>query len=206
MKRALLTTLLLWLCVAVPAPAADPAEAQRLIEQTAAETKKALAERQAELQADPDAVFDLVEDILLPHADFEAIAQLVLGRHWRTASPEQRQRFTEEFRDLIVRTYARSLLAYQDFEIRTLPLRPSNKDDRTTVRAEVVTGERPPIQVDYTMCHRGGRWKICNVTIDRTINFVINYRKQIDEQIRRDGLDGVIAMISDRNARMAVRQ
>lgn len=186
--------------VAVPVLAApDPQQARQVIEQTTEKMREVLLANRAELSRDTSKIKDYVREIMLPHYDADTVAKLVLGQHWRSASPEQRQRFTEEFRDLLINTYAKALLEYVDTKIDYLAVRPSNRANRVTVRTKVDPPDRPAVPIDYTMCHDGGGWKVCNLTIDKSFNFVVNYRKQIGSQVRSNGLDSVIDEISARN-------
>jgi phospholipid transport system substrate-binding protein len=100
----------------------------------------------------------------------------------------------------MIRTYAKALLEYADAEITYLPMRPSKRDDQVTVRSQVQPSGGTPVPMDYAMCLSGSEWKVCNITIDKSINFVVNYRKQLSSQIRSQGLDKVINDLSARNA------
>lgn len=199
MKKFIIALLLLMLNGPL-AFAANAEQAVQVIKNTSQQILDAIQQDKAGLSQNPGQLYQLVNNIALPHFDFETVAQLVLGKHWRTASAEQKQRFINEFRTLMVRTYAKALLEYSDAQIEYLPTRPSNRDDRVTVRSQVNPGSGPAIPMDYAMCLSGSQWKVCNITIDKSINFVVNYRKQLSSQIRSQGLDGVIADLSARNA------
>jgi phospholipid transport system substrate-binding protein len=199
MKKLLIIVLLLMLGT-TSSWAADPEKALEVVQSTAQQMLDAIRQNRASLTQDPSRLYNLVNSIAVPHFDFEIVSQLVLGKHWQTASAAQRQRFTEEFRKLMIRTYAKALLEYADTEITYLPMRPSKRDDQVTVRSQVQPNSGPPVPMDYAMCLSGGAWKVCNITIDKSINFVVNYRKQLSSQIRSQGLDQVIADLSARNA------
>ena len=202
-QKIVYTVLLMWLNLLLIQPvwSAAPEQAQQLIQGISQKMQQALLQNQSQLRHDSSQIYDLVDDILLPHIDFEIIAQLVLGKHWPKASSEQKQKFIEEFRTLMVRTYAKALLEYADSELHYPPLRQSSKEQRVNVRVDVQLASGQKVPIDYTMCDRNGAWKVCNIVIDRSINFVINYRKQIDDQVRSQGLDQVIAQLSERNAK-----
>ena len=193
--RSFYAVLLIWLSLLIIQPvwSATPDQAQQLIQGISQKMQQALLQNRTQLQSDSSQIYDLVADILLPHIDFETIAQLVLGKHWRRADTAQKQKFTNEFRTLMVRTYAKALLEYADSELHYPPLRQSKNKQRVTVRVDVQLASGQTVPIDYTMCDNGGSWKVCNIVIDRSINFVINYRNQIDDQIRSRGLDKVIA-------------
>lgn len=120
---------------------ADPlptASAQQLVEETSGRLLQTLREKREELESHPDQIYDLVKEILVPHFDFQRISRLVLGKYWRQATAEQRQRFVAEFRTLLVRTYSTALLKYSHEKINYLPLRGPKEAERIPVRMEKV--------------------------------------------------------------------
>jgi phospholipid transport system substrate-binding protein len=169
-----------------------------LVQQTADQMlSKLRAERQV-IDQHPGRIYDLVNEIVLPHFDFERMSSWVLGKYWRSATPDQRNRFVEEFRNLLVRTYAKSLSSYQDNKITYLPLRATPQDTDVKVRTEVDQPGGFPIPIDYSLYLKGDEWKVYDVTIDG-VSLVTNYRTTFANQIRQDGLDKLIATLADRN-------
>jgi phospholipid transport system substrate-binding protein len=122
----------------------------------------------------------------------------VLGRYWRNATPKQRQEFTEQFRTLLVRTYAKSLSSYTDNKITYLPFRSSPDQTDVKVRTEVDQPGGFPIPIDYDLYLKGDEWKVFDVTIDG-VSLVTNYRTTFANQIRMDGLDKLISSLAERN-------
>ncbi|HXG29907.1 MAG TPA: ABC transporter substrate-binding protein, partial [Nevskiales bacterium] len=106
---------------AVPATAAVPPD--QVARETADMTLREIRARKEELQRDPNQLYALVEQKILPHFDFERISQLVLGQHWRAASPEQRERFSAAFQRMLVRSYSHALIEYDSERIEWAPLR-----------------------------------------------------------------------------------
>jgi len=147
-----------------------------------------------------DALYKMAEEKVLPHFDFRRMSQWVLGRHWRTATPEQRDRFVAEFRDLLVATYSTALLSYKDQEIiyLSVPLKPG--DSEALVKTEVKQGGgQPNIPIHYDFYkNRDGAWKVYDIKIDG-ISIVVNYRSVYASKIRDKGLDALIAEIADSN-------
>jgi phospholipid transport system substrate-binding protein len=171
---------------------------QDLVQQTADQmVSKLRAERQV-IDQHPGRIYDLVNEIVLPHFDFERMSTWVLGKYWRTATPEQHKRFVEEFRNLLVRTYAKSLSSYRDNKISYLPLRATPQDTDVKVRTEVDQPGGFPIPIDYSLYLKDDEWKVYDVTIDG-VSLVTNYRTTFANQIRQDGLDKLIATLADRN-------
>lgn len=162
----------------------------------------ALKEHKAELEANPDKIYDLVEDILMPHFDFKKMSKLALGRNWRTASDDQLARFVDEFRLLLIRTYSTAMLEYTDEEIRMLPFRDDLSRKRVSVPMEVVQPSGPSIPMALSLYQNdAGDWKVYDVKIDG-ISLVTNYRSSFANEIRNGGMDKLIEDLAERNAKV----
>ncbi len=171
---------------------------QEVVQDTSARMIDALRKNSATLRQDSSRIYELVDQIVLPNFDFELMSRWVLGRAWQQATPDQRRRFADEFRTLLVRTYAKALLEYSDENIRVPPQPPASGSE-TTVRTEVQPKTGRPIQINYSM-HLGNEgWKVYDVTVDG-VSLVTNYRSTFASQIRSNGLDAVIADLQQRNA------
>lgn len=181
---------------ATAAAAVQPA--QELVQQTTDKMLSTLKAERVTIEQHPSRIYDLVNQIVLPHFDFERMSSWVLGKYWRTATPAQRQKFTEEFRTLLVRTYGKSLSAYTDNKISYLPSRPSAQDNEVKIRTEVAQPGGLPIPIDYDLYLKGDAWKVYDVTIDG-VSLVTNYRTTFANQIRQGGLDKLIASLAERN-------
>jgi phospholipid transport system substrate-binding protein len=171
---------------------------QDMVQQTADKMVSKLREERQVIDQHPGRIYDLVNEIVLPHFDFERMSSWVLGKYWRSASSAQRNRFVEEFRSLLVRTYAKSLSSYSDNKISYLPFRDSPGKNDVKVRTEVDQPGGFPIPIDYSLYLKGDEWKVYDVTIDG-VSLVTNYRTTFANQIRQDGLDKLIATLADRN-------
>jgi len=210
----------LWLCgllslvasLVVPFDAGanpKPEEAQELMATTSDHMLSALEQEGETLRNNPQRVRQLVDQNLLPHVDFNQMSRLVLGKHWRAATAAQRASFIEEFRQFLVRFYTAALIEYskgheipQDV-IRFLPLRASENDTTVTVRSEVKQpGSAHVVPVDYQLTSSGNAWKVFDVSVDG-ISLVANYRSSFAVEIRKGGVDGLIAALVQRNAELA---
>lgn len=192
---------LLWLWPLVQVWAAEDPE--RAIRDTADRMIHELKLHRQELEADPLLIYGMVEEIVLPRFDFERISRFVLGRYWREATPAQRQEFVRQFRNLLVRTYAHTLLNYSDQEINYLPVRRTDKPTLVVVPTQVSEPGAPAIPIDYKLFTGGdGRWQVYDVVIDG-VSLVSTYRSNFSSQIQRMGLDGVIAWLDQRNSEKA---
>ena len=148
--------------------------------------------------ADPKQLLTLAETIALPHFDFPLMSQRALGKYWKNFSDEQRARFAQEFRRLLLRTYAGTLNDFREAKVDFLSPRQSSPDTvvvRTTVTRP--TGGAP-IPMDYEVRQGPDGWKVCNVSVSG-ISLVISYRAGLAQDIDQLGVDGLIAKLVDRN-------
>lgn len=169
-----------------------------LVKDTSDRVLAAVTERKAELDAAPEKVYGLINEIVLPHFDFVRMSRLVLGKYWRKASDAQKDAFVSEFRQLLVRTYGVALLNYSGQKIEYLPMREVGDAKEVNVNTEVAEHGAPPIPINYRLYLNGGQWKVFDITID-SVSLVSNYRTGFNNQIRRHGLDGLIAKLKERN-------
>ncbi|MGH8615696.1 MAG: MlaC/ttg2D family ABC transporter substrate-binding protein [Gammaproteobacteria bacterium] len=197
MKGFLLAMSLLF---AVPCAAAvTPEEAKALVQSTADNVTERVRTEREVLRADRSRLYGLVNELVVPHFDFERIARWVLGKHWPTANAQQRQRFTDEFKKLMVRTYATVLLEYVDQEIRYLPLNADPNAERITVRTEITApGGGAPLPVNYRLHARDNGWKVYDISVDG-ISLLSTYRSSFAADIQRLGLDGLITQLAHKD-------
>lgn len=185
---------LLALLLAVPAQADNPTE---IIKQSIDEVYEELRANESRAQEDPDFVIGVIEDRILPGVDVNGMARLVLARHWRDASSEQQRRFTEAFKDTLLRAYGVQLADHLDKDVRVIERR-SRQDERMAVVAtEVVMGSgQSNLQVNYRLRPVNGEWKVFDVEAEG-LSFVGNFRTRFNEEINRDGLEALIARLED---------
>ncbi len=197
--RVVLLSMLLCLPLSLMAAAQPP---QELVIETTNRIIKALQAEQAEIKKNPARLYEIVDEIVLPHFDFRRMSSWVLGKHWRKASPAEREQFVKEFRALLVRTYAAALNDNYDQEIDFLPLRTKKDATEVTVRTEVQLDAGFPIPINYRMYRtEGGEWLVFDVKID-SVSLVTNYRSSFSKEIRQGGLPKLIAKLSERNQRV----
>lgn len=185
-----------------PSPAGTAAASMSPRDMVIDTSQKMLAALKANkgiIKQNPQRVYQLVSEIVLPHFDFTTMSKWVLGKNWRKLSPEQQQRFVTEFRTLLVRTYAVSLAEYKDEKLNYLPMRaPAAAGQDVTVRTEVVRGGGATIPIDYSLRQINGEWKVYDVVIDG-VSLVVNYRTSFASQIREGGVDKLIDQLAARN-------
>jgi phospholipid transport system substrate-binding protein len=171
---------------------------EALVRDTASRMLIALEEEKALIQKDKNRIYALVSDIVLPNFDFRRMAAWALGRYWRNATPEQQERFTVEFRQMLVRTYGSTLLDYSDEKINYRPLNPEQGAKDVTVNTEIEQAGGPTIQINYSMYLSEDGWKVYDVSING-VSLVTNYRTSFASIIRRDGMDSLIRQLEYRN-------
>ncbi|MEW6764949.1 MAG: ABC transporter substrate-binding protein [Pseudomonadota bacterium] len=194
-----LQTLLAALFLVLVSPVQAEIAPDELVRTTSDKVLAVIKENREQLKTDPKLVYRIVDELVLPHFDFEAMSKLVLGVNWRRATPAQQATFTREFRTLLVRTYAKSLAEYDEQGIRYLPMRPEADPAEATVRTEIQPKAGPSIPVDYRLKKAGQDWKVFDVSID-AVSLVTNYRTTFAQDIQRIGMDGLIKQLQRRNA------
>jgi len=157
--------------------------------------------RRAELEKDSSKIYSLVESRVVPHFDFYTMSRAALGRYWRQATEDQKQRLAREFQELLVRTYALSLLNYSGEKIEYLPFRGDLGEQRILVNTRVKPQEGPAIPINYRLLKKQDGWLIYDVIIDG-ISLVSNYRSSFAAEVGRKGIDGLIATLAERNRKL----
>jgi len=144
-------------------------------------------------------IYKLAEEKILPNFDFDKISRLVIGKHWRTSSEEQKLQFKEEFKNLLLRTYAVALGKYQDQKIEFLPMRMKPEDKIVTVKSEIIQSGAQPVKVDYVLTRGGPQgWSVIDIIIEG-VSLVTNYRGQFASEIKSNGMDGLIKALAAKN-------
>lgn len=168
------------------------------IEEAAALLDQAMEGRRDELREDKAALYELIDDILLPRFDRRYAAQLVLARHWRTASEEQREGFINAFYNEMMRIYAEAVLDFNLDRLKVLPFRGDETKKRVTVKTTMELDDGTIVPVNYGMVSRESGWKMFDVTIEG-ISYIRNFKAELNTEIQVEGLDGVIARLEAKN-------
>lgn len=205
-KRGLMRTLLALGLAAVSAlpmaaRAADASAADTLIRQLSLETIEAVKADKAIQAGDVQKIIALVDAKVMPHINFQRMTASAVGRFWRQATPEQQKRLQDEFKILLVRTYAGALTQVKDQTIALRPLRASADDTEVVVRTEV-RGRGDPIQLDYRLEKAGNVWRIYDVNV-LGIWLADQYRNSFAQEIGANGIDGLIKTLVERNQKAA---
>ncbi|WP_047532494.1 MlaC/ttg2D family ABC transporter substrate-binding protein [Methylotenera sp. N17] len=145
-----------------------------------------------------DKIFKLAEEKILPNFNFEKVSRLVLGKNWTKATPEQQAAFQNEFKTLLLRTYATALSKYKNQVIEYKPLRLPEGSTSATVKTSIVQQGGQPIAVDYALEKKADDWKVFDIVIEG-VSLVTNYRSQFAQEIRQNGLDSLIKKLAEKN-------
>lgn len=159
------------------------AVAQKLLDRIKADRKV--------LINNPDKLFAMVDEVVLPHFDFPLMARLVLGEQWTAANDKQQQRFLEGFKSLLVKTYGNALLQYSNETITFRPAQLGSKPGRASVASLIQSAGAAPVPMEYRMRKLDDQWLIYDVVVDG-ISLVTNYRGTYAAEIQRDGLESLI--------------
>lgn len=173
------------------------ADAQMVVKETTDKVLEALRVEGDHLKKDPAKLYQLIDELILPHFDFQQMSRWVLGRYWRDATPEQREEFVIQFQALLVRTYSEALVDYRNQNLNFLPVRERSPDE-VTVRAEIDQGAGPRIPIVYEMSRTDGGWKVYDVAVGG-VSLVINYRSSFAQEIKRNGIEGLIRRLKEKN-------
>lgn len=165
-----------------------------VIQVAADELAAGLEGRKEELSANRGELYAMIDKILLPRFDRRYAAQLVLGKHWRTAGAEQRDRFIDAFYSSLLRKYADGVLEYNQDKVQILPFRGDDSKPRTTVKTNVTLDDGTKVPVNYGLVKRDSGWLMFDVTIEG-ISYVRNFRTELNAEIQATGLDAVITRL-----------
>jgi len=145
-------------------------------------------------------ITEYVREVIYPHTDFDRIAALVLGKLWKTATYDERERFKQEFQTLLIRTYSRAFIEFKEWTVRFLPLEMEAGATKVIVKTQVLQPGIQPIAVDYRMALHNGEWKAYDIMIEG-VSLVTNYRTTFSNEVQTKGsLNAVIDGLAKRNA------
>lgn len=172
--------------------------ADELVKRTAEDVLNTIKSDKEIQSGNQQKIFALAEEKILPNFDFDRVCRMVLGKNWRTATPEQQAAFQKEFRTLLLRTYATALGKYKDQVIEYKPLRAEAGAKNVSVKTQILQPGGQPISVDYSLVKADSGWKVYDIVIE-SVSLVTNYRSQFSSEISRNGLDSLNKKLADKN-------
>ena len=195
-RRSFVSTLTLAAALLAPAVRAQEAP-DALVMRISTDVIDAVKADKAIQAGDVGRILVLVDEKVMPSVNFRRMTASAVGRHWRQATPEQQQRLQDEFKVLLVRSYAGAMSKVKDQTVHLKPMRSKPEDDDVVVRTEV-RGSGDPIQLDYRLEKSTGQWKIYDVNV-MGVWLVENYRNSFSQEINAGGIDGLIAKLAEKN-------
>ena len=175
-----------------------------LLERTSTQVIKILRDDHELLRQEPERVYKIIDDYILPHLDDVTMAKLAMGKNWRKATKQQKLVFVDEFRNLLIRTYSKSLIEFKDQQINYFPVKLEADAYKTSVRAEVIQPGGPSIPMAYRMRIKNNAWKVYDIKIDG-ISLVTSYRGTFTQEVRKSGIDGLLKYLQDKNNKLSTK-
>jgi len=204
-RIAPLAALLLLACAALAAEDTAQLGPNELVTKVAQDTLRDLDANREEYRKNPSKVRELVDKNMLPHFDTRYAAQLVLAKHWRTATPEQRERFIEAFYQTLLQNYGEALLEFTPDRLKILPFQGDPNANVVTVRSEVRRDNGTRVPVNYSLRKTPEGWKAYDVQIEG-ISYVKSFRTDFGSEIQQKGLDAVIKRLEEQVASGTVKK
>jgi phospholipid transport system substrate-binding protein len=152
---------------------------------------------------DKQKALKVAEEKVLPYIDFEQATRLAVGRSWSQASPEQKKRLVNEFRNMLVRTYSNAIQAYQGQTLKVLPSRGKQDPEDTTVRTQFVRAGGQPLPIEFHMRKGEQAWKVYDIVVEG-VSLVMTYRSEFDAVVKQEGIDGLIKRLAQKNTPASV--
>jgi phospholipid transport system substrate-binding protein len=181
------------------AAAAQDTAPDALVRSITQDVVAALKQGKGPQTGDPKRIASVIETKVLPHFEVTRMTQLALGRNWRVATPEQQRILTTEFMTLLVRTYSTALAAYREQSIDIKPLRAAPNATEVTVKSDVKgAAGAQPIAIDYDLGRTPAGWKVFDVKV-AGVSLVTTYRETFANEIRENGIDGLIKSLAAKN-------
>ena len=197
--NALIVSMLLMSAAVTAAEIEPPLD---MLKRTSDEVIQILNDKREAIDAEPNLVYQIVDEYIIPHLDDVTLAKLALGKNWRKANNDQKIEFVDQFRTLLIRTYSKSLQEFSDQTINFFE--PKMKADATkvTVKSEVLQPGGPSIPVNYRLRLKDNEWKVYDIKIDG-VSLVTSYRGTFAQEMRKGGMKGLLKMLHEKNAKVA---
>ena len=180
--------------------AIDERTPEQIVEDTSSMVLNTINEDNDRLREDPALINQLINETVIPIIDLGSMGKLILGKYWKKASEDQRASFIAEFKDMLIRTYAKSLVDYGHAKVTVLPARDKQEGKYYTVQSELSVGSgKAPLQVAYIFRkNKQTEWKVFDLAVDG-LSLVKNFRTSFSQEIRETSLDALIARLANTN-------
>jgi len=191
--------LLFFILLAAPATAlAAKDEPPDVLAKRTTEEVLTIIRQDSEIKHNRKKLFALIDAKVLPHFDFTHMTRLAVGRHWSGATPQQQQDLVREFRTLLVRTYSTALTNYKNQKVVFKPLHMQPGETDVTIKTESIQSGEKPIPIDYMMEKSPAGWKVYDIAVDN-VSLITNYRSSFSSEINKNGVEGLIKVLKNKN-------
>jgi len=180
--------------------ALDERTPEAIVEETSSSILNTINEENDRLRDDPALINELINDTVIPIIDLDSMGKLILGKYWKQANETQRTSFIAEFKDMLIRTYAKSLVDFGHAEVNVIPAGDKEQGKYYTVQSELNVGSgKAPLQVAYIFRkNKQAEWKVFDLAVDG-LSLVKNFRTSFSQEIRETSLDALIARLANTN-------
>ena len=187
--------------VPVAAGAQQDLAPEQLVQKITEDVLAAIKSDKQLAAGDRQRAFKLAEEKVLPYVDFEQATRLAVGRAWSQATPEQRRKLIDEFKNMLVRTYSNAIEGYAGQSLKVLPSRGGKQagGDEATVRAQFIRAGGQPLPIEFQMRKGAEGWKVYDISVEG-ISLVLTYRSEFDAVVKQEGIDGLIKRLGQKNS------
>lgn len=206
MKKLLMTGLITQLLVIglLSTVVAEIRSPEVIIEQTSTQLLDIINQESDRIREDVKFVDSIVNEIIVPIIDLQSMAKLILGKHWKTASEQQRTDFIDEFKNMLIRTYAKSVADFGHAKINIIPNAEGQKGKFYRVKTQVTLSGNPPLNVDYVFRQQNDKqWKAFDLVVDG-LSMIKNFRSSFSQEIEETSLDALIDRMRNTNTEQQV--
>lgn len=197
--KKLITILILAFLTSSVWVSAEERTPEQIVEQTSAELLQIINEQSEKIKNEEGYVNEVINDLILPVIDLQSMGKLILGKHWKTASEEQRSQFIEQFKSMLIRTYAKSVADFGHAKVTVFPPKGEQKGKRHRVKSHLDIGSGTPLQVDYVFRRKDNSWKVFDLVVDG-LSLIKNFRTSFSQEISETSLDALIKRLQSTNA------
>jgi phospholipid transport system substrate-binding protein len=201
MKKIIQLNIFIGLVLSLSLVQASVDSAEQIVRSTTDQIFSRMHNERDALESNPKVIYDLINEIIMPNFDFISMSKWVLGKNWGNASNAQQDRFVEEFREMLVRTYAKTLLEFSEDSIDYLPAK--NKPDSKLKLVKTIINRQGSanVPIDYRMYKKDNNWKVVDVVIN-SVSLVSTYRGSFESEIKKNGFDELIIKLTAKNTRL----
>ena len=197
--KKLITILILAFCGSNVWVGAEELTPEQIVEQTSTELLQIINEQSERIKNEEGYVNEVINDLILPVIDLQSMGKLILGKHWKTASDEQKSQFIEQFKSMLIRTYAKSVADFGHAKVTVFPPKGEQKGKRHRVKSHLDIGSGTPLQVDYVFRRKNDSWKVFDLVVDG-LSLIKNFRTSFSQEISETSLDALIERLASTNA------